>query len=56
MMRAVLLATFLAQEPYRISVCLVKSGPKGQDMSTNVWNDQLEAKLGRVLDTWHGSC
>lgn len=43
-------------EPFRVDVCLVKSGPNGEDVSTNIWNDQIEMYFKRYPGSHCGTC
>lgn len=44
------------KEPYRVDVCLVKSGPNGEDVTTNLWNDQIERYFEKYPDSYCGTC
>lgn len=44
------------KEPFRVDVCLVASGPEGEDMTTNIWNDQIEAYFKRYPGSYCGRC
>lgn len=44
------------KEPYRVDVCLVASGPSGEDMSTNIWSDQIDRYFKKYPDSYCGKC
>ena len=44
------------KEPYRIDVCLVASGPSAEDMSTNIWSDQVERYFEKYPGSYCGKC
>lgn len=44
------------KEPFRVDVCLVASGPNGEDMDTNIWNDQIERYFEKYPGSYCGKC
>ena len=44
------------KQPYRLDVCLVASGPEGEDMDTNIWSDQIEVYFKKYPGSYCGKC
>lgn len=44
------------ERPYRVDMCLVGSGPNGEDMSTEVWTDMIEQYKERYPGSYCGKC
>ena len=42
--------------PDRVDVCLVASGPDAEDVSTNIWSDQIEAYFRKYPGSYCGKC
>jgi hypothetical protein len=58
---AILVLAFFSSQteenrPYRVDVCLVASGLNGEDMSTNIWSDQIDAYFKRYPGSYCGRC
>jgi len=43
-------------QPFRVDVCLVASGADAEDVTTNVWSDQIEQYFERWPGSYCGSC
>lgn len=44
------------KEPFRVKVCLVASGPNGEDVTTEVWDDQLDRYFEKYPGSYCGPC
>lgn len=44
------------KEPYRINACLVASGPEAEDMTTELWSDQVEVYFKKYPGSYCGKC
>lgn len=44
------------EQPYRVKMCLVESGPNGEDMTSMVWSDYIERYKERYPGSYCGSC
>ena len=44
------------KEPYKIDVCLVASGPEAEDMTTNLWDDQIDVYFKKYPGSYCGRC
>lgn len=53
---ALILLILLLQYQTRVPVCLVKSGPNSEDMSTNVWSDQVDEYFKQYPGSYCGTC
>jgi hypothetical protein len=42
--------------PYRIDVCLVASGPNAEDVTTNLWSDQIKVYFEKYPNSYCGRC
>jgi len=43
-------------KPYRVDVCLVASGPDGEDVTTNLWSDQIKRYFERYPGSYCSKC
>ena len=43
-------------QPYRVPMCLVASGPNGEDMDSNVWSDMIGQYKERYPGSYCGKC
>lgn len=57
---AILVCGFFAsrndERPYRVPMCLVGSGPNGEDMDSNVWSDMIDQYRERYPGSHCGTC
>ena len=44
------------KKPYKVKVCLVASGPEAEDMTTEIWSDQIERYFERYPGSYCGIC
>lgn len=45
-----------SEQPYHVPMCLVASGPNGEDMDINVWSDYITRYKERHPGSYCGKC